>query len=93
MPDDLPRRGESSGIRDRQFLFGCYQAFGVWHAFFMKKVLRSTDVSVYGEARAGMQQWRKVQVALSPGRKLELIGKLIMQTRQLESIKRHATRL
>ena len=59
----------------------------------MSKILRSTDASDHGEARAGMPHWRKAQVALSPGRKLEMIGKLISQTRQVEFIKRHATRL
>ena len=44
-------------------------------------------------ARAGMPRWRQAQAALNPGRKLEVIGKLILQTRHLDSIKRHATRL
>ncbi len=59
----------------------------------MDKVFRTSDTSVHAVVRAGMPRWRHAQVALSPGRKLEVIAKLISQTRQLESIKRHATRL
>jgi hypothetical protein len=59
----------------------------------MNKALRSPDASVHAVVRTGMPRWRKAQAALAPGRKLEVIEKLIRQTRQLESIKRHATRL
>ena len=59
----------------------------------MNKDLRPLDASTHTVVRAGMPRWRNAQAALSPGRKLEVIGKLITQTRQLESIKRHATRL
>jgi hypothetical protein len=47
----------------------------------------------HGDVRSGMPRWRSAQVAMPPGQKLEVIEKLIRQTRQLESIKRHATRL
>lgn len=59
----------------------------------MNKVFRSSGTSVHDPVRIGMPRWRRAQVELAPGRKLEAIEKLIQQTRQLESIKRHATRL
>ena len=49
--------------------------------------------SVNAVVHTGMPRWRHAQVALSPGPKLEVIEKLIKQTRQLEFIKRHASRL
>jgi hypothetical protein len=65
----------------------------VWHGDVMNKVYRPSDASVHAMVRTGMPRWRNAQVALSPGCKLEVIAQLIRQTRQLESIKRHATRL
>jgi len=59
----------------------------------MNKVHRSSDAAVHAVARAGMPRWRIAQTELSPSRKLEVIEKLILQTRHLESIKRHATHL
>ena len=65
----------------------------MWHGTQVNKVLRSSDASVHPVVRSGMPRWRHAQVELAPGRKLEVIEKLIRQTRHLESIKRNATRL
>ena len=59
----------------------------------MNKLPRSMGSSVNAVVHTGMPRWRHAQVALSPGPKLEVIEKLIKQTRQLEFIKRHASRL
>ncbi|MCX8494076.1 MAG: hypothetical protein ORN23_07595 [Chthoniobacterales bacterium] len=50
-------------------------------------------ITIEAGKRTGMPQWRKTQAALPPGSKLEKIARLIQETRQLETIKRHATRL
>ena len=68
-------------------------AQGVAMYMSMNKVLRTSNASTHTVVRSGMPRWRSAQAALPPGRKLEMIEKLILQTRQLESIKRHATRL
>jgi len=59
----------------------------------MNKVLRTSEAGTQVAVRSGMPRWRNAQAALPTARKLEVIEKLILQTRHLESIKRHGTRL
>jgi hypothetical protein len=46
------------------------------------------ESNALSSAQRGMPRWREKQRALSIGEKVDLIGRLIQETRQLEAIKK-----